>query len=180
LFLILNEKKLEKSIKPPIFCGFDTHNVISKPNILFIFECKKSLEQMNYWLVKTEPEAYSWDDMEKEGRAIWDGVRNYAARNHLQAMKLDDWVLFYHSVSDKKLVGYAKVIKEAYPDPTTDDNRWVVVELAPMMKFAKPITLAQVKADVRLQNMALVRISRLSVSPVTQAEFNIILELATE
>lgn len=134
---------------------------------------------MNYWLVKTEPEAFGWEDMVKDGKAIWDGVRNYAARNNLKAMQLDDLVLFYHSITGKEIVGYAKVSKEHYPDPTAEKaDTWVVVELEPVEKFAKTVTLAQIKADERLQNMVFVKIGRLSVSPVNKEEFDAVLELA--
>lgn len=135
---------------------------------------------MNYWLVKSEPDAYSWDRFVKEGKAIWDGVRNYQARNNLKAMKKGDLVLFYHSVSDKEVVGYAEVVKEHYPDPTTDDHRWVVVEMVPREALAKPVTLAMIKSDERLENIALVKQARLSVMPLKQEEFDTILQLAAE
>ena len=135
---------------------------------------------MNYWLVKSEPDAYSWDRFVKEGKAIWDGVRNYQARNNLKAMRKGDLVLFYHSVSDKEVVGYAEVVKEHYPDPTTDDYRWVVVEMVPREALAKPVTLAMIKSDERLENIALVKQARLSVMPLKQEEFDTILQLAAE
>ncbi|MFN3555292.1 MAG: EVE domain-containing protein [Bacteroidales bacterium] len=135
---------------------------------------------MNYWLVKSEPDAYSWDRFVKEGKAIWDGVRNYQARNNLKAMKKGDLVLFYHSVSDKEVVGYAEVVKEHYPDPTTDDHRWVVVEMVPREALAKPVALAMIKSDERLENIALVKQARLSVMPLKQEEFDTILQLAAE
>ncbi|MDN5200805.1 EVE domain-containing protein [Fulvivirgaceae bacterium BMA10] len=134
---------------------------------------------MNYWLVKSEPNAYSWDDLVKLGRDHWDGVRNYAARNHMKDMKVGDLVLFYHSVNEKAVVGIAKVVKEYYQDPTTDDDRWVVVDLVPERKLDKPVTLDQVKADERLKEMILIKISRLSVQPVKKEEFDIILELSS-
>lgn len=135
---------------------------------------------MNYWLVKSEPFKYSWDDFVEEGKSTWDGVRNYAARLNLMAMKVGDQVLFYHSNEGKEIVGLAKVSKEHYPDPTTDDPRWVVVDLVPVKRFEKTVTLAQVKADKALEDMALVKLSRLSVGPVKREEFDHILALANE
>ncbi|GAB3275527.1 EVE domain-containing protein [Larkinella harenae] len=134
---------------------------------------------MNYWLVKTEPDAYSWDDFSKQGKAVWDGVRNYQARNNLAAMRLGDQVLFYHSVTGKEIVGLAKVSCECYPDPTIpEDPRWVVVELEPVSVFPKPVTLHQMKADPLLQNLPLFRLSRLSVVPIHIDDFEHILALA--
>ncbi|MEZ4903663.1 MAG: EVE domain-containing protein [Spirosomataceae bacterium] len=133
---------------------------------------------MNHWLVKSEPFAYGWDDFEKAGSSVWDGVRKYQARNNLQAMQKGDWVLFYHSNEGLAVVGIAQVDKEAYPDPTTDDNRWVVVELIPIQRLQKPVTLQQIKADNRLQNIALIRQSRLSVMPIQPEEFDVILNLS--
>jgi predicted RNA-binding protein with PUA-like domain len=135
---------------------------------------------MNYWLVKSEPSTYSWDDFIALGRDHWDGVRNYQARNNMMAMKAQDKVLFYHSVKDKKVVGIAEVVREHYPDPTTDDTRWVVVDLVPVEKLPKPVTLQQIKADERLANIALVKQSRLSVMPIKEEEYDIILSLAYE
>jgi len=135
---------------------------------------------MKYWLVKSEPFKYSWDDFVKEGKSMWDGVRNYTARLNMMEMKVDDLVLFYHSNEGKEIVGLAKVSKEHYPDPTTDDPRWVVVEFVPVEKFPKTVTLAQVKADERFKDMALVRLSRLSVAPVKREEFDLIVGLAHE
>lgn len=131
---------------------------------------------MAYWLVKSEPSVYSWDQLEKDKQTIWDGVRNYAARLHLKGMKKGDEVLFYHSNEGTEIVGIAKVAKEFYQDPTTDDA-WVVVDLKPHKKLKRPVTLAQVKADKRLTNMALVRLGRLSVQPVTGEEWNIVMEM---
>ena len=132
---------------------------------------------MAYWLVKSEPFKYSWDQLVKDKQTFWDGVRNYAARNNLRAMKKGDEVLFYHSNEGTEIVGVAKVSKEAYQDPTTDDTNWVVVDLKPVKKIKKPVTLSQVKADDRLKNMALVRLGRLSVQPVTDEEWDIIMQL---
>jgi len=135
---------------------------------------------MSYWLVKSEPDVYSFDDLVKEKQTVWSGVRNYAARIHLNTMKKGDEVLFYHSNEGTDIVGIAKVVKESYPDPTTDDDRWVAVDLKSVKKIKKPVTLTQVKADKRLQEMALVRLGRLSVQPVTEKEWKIIMELAGE
>jgi len=132
---------------------------------------------MAYWLVKSEPDAYSWQQLVKDKETSWDGVRNYAARGHLKNMKKGDEVFYYHSNEGTDIVGIAKVAKEFYQDPTTDDERWVSVMLKPVRAIKKPVSLAQIKDDKRLQNMALVRIGRLSVQPVTEEEWNIILEL---
>jgi predicted RNA-binding protein with PUA-like domain len=133
---------------------------------------------MNYWLVKSEPFKYSWDDFVREGKSVWDGVRNYQARNNLKAMKKGDWVFFYHSNEGVEVVGLAEISKEFYQDPTTEDDRWVVVELKPIKKLAKTVTLKSMKSDERLSNLALIKQSRLSVTPVLKAEFDIILSLA--
>lgn len=135
---------------------------------------------MAYWLVKSEPTVYSWDDFVKEEQTCWSGIRNYAARLHLRNMKKDDEVLFYHSNEGTEIVGIAKVIKEHYPDPTTDDDRWSAVDLKPLRKLKKPVTLNTIKKDKRLANMALVRIGRLSTQPVTETEWTVVMELAGE
>ena len=135
---------------------------------------------MAYWLVKSEPTTYSWDDLVKEKQTCWSGVRNYAARLHLRAMKKGDEVLFYHSNEGTDIVGIAKVVKEFYQDPTTTDDRWVAVDLKPVRKLKKPVALTEIKADKRLNNMALVRLGRLSVQPVTDDEWKIVMELAGE
>ena len=135
---------------------------------------------MNYWLVKSEPFKYSWDDFVKQGTGTWDGVRNYQARNNLAAMKLNDLVLFYHSNEGVEVVGIAKIVKEAYPDPTIDDKRWVVVDLMPVEKLPKTVTLQSIKADERLQDISLIRQSRLSVQQLKKEEFDIILLKAYE
>lgn len=134
---------------------------------------------MNYFLVKSEPFKYSWKQFLRDKQTFWDGVRNYQARNTLQAMKTDDLVLFYHSNEGKEVVGVAKVVKEAYQDPTTTDERWVVVDLAPVETLKTPVTLETIKADPLLQDIALVRQGRLSVMPLKQAEFDRILALGT-
>jgi predicted RNA-binding protein with PUA-like domain len=135
---------------------------------------------MAYWLVKSEPVKYSWDKFVEDKKATWDGVRNYAARNNLKAMKKGDQVLFYHSNEGVEVVGIAKVAKEFYQDPTTEEEAWVVVDLKPFKKLKKTVTLVQVKADKRLENMALVRLGRLSVQPVTDEEWFVVMELAGE
>lgn len=135
---------------------------------------------MNYWLVKSEPFKYSWEQFERDGYTYWDGVRNYAARNNLKNMKRGDPVLFYHSNEGLAIVGIAEVVKEAYQDPTTAENAWVVVDLKPLKKFSQPVTMKQVKADKRLATMDLLRLSRLSVQQVKPEEWQVILELAGE
>ena len=135
---------------------------------------------MAHWLVKSEPSAYSFDQLIKDKSTVWSGVRNYAARLHLRGMKKGDEVLYYHSNEGTDIVGIAKVTKEAYQDPTTDDDRWSAVDIAPVRRLSKPVTLERIKADKRLADMALVRIGRLSVQPVTDREWKIVLELAGE
>ena len=134
---------------------------------------------MKYWLVKSEPHKYSWEKFNQDGRTFWDGVRNYAARNNMRDMREGDLVLFYHSNEGKEVVGIAKVVKEAYQDPTTDDTNWVVVELSPVESLKKPVTLAQIKADASLQDIQLVRLGRLSVVSLKKEEFDRILELGS-
>ena len=131
----------------------------------------------SYWLVKSEPAKYPWDQLVKDKGTYWDGVRNYEARNNLAAMKKGDLALYYHSNEGKEVVSVARVKKESYPDPTADDERWVVVDFAPVVALKEPIALATIKADPKLQEMQLVRRSRLSVVPVTSAEFSHILRL---
>jgi predicted RNA-binding protein with PUA-like domain len=133
---------------------------------------------MAYWLVKSEPSVYSWEQFEKDKQTMWDGVRNYAARNHLKAMKKGDEVLYYHSNEGLAIVGIAKVLKEHYQDPTTDNEAWVAVDLKPFKKLKHPVSLSTIKKDKRLSQMALVRISQLSVQPVTDEEFQAIMELS--
>jgi predicted RNA-binding protein with PUA-like domain len=133
---------------------------------------------MAYWLVKSEPFKYSWEQFEKDGSTFWDGVRNYAARIHLRAMKKGDQVFFYHSNEGLEIVGIAKVIKEAYQDPTTEDEAWVAVDLKPVKKLKHPVSLEMIKQDKRLKEMALLKLSRLSVQPVKEEEWTTILELA--
>jgi len=126
---------------------------------------------MNYWLVKSEPEAYSWSDFLKDGQTAWTGVRNFAARKNLRAMRTGDRVFFYHSGEEKSVVGLARVTREAYPDPTADEGDWSAVDLAPVKTLAKPVALAAIKSDKKLKEMLLVRQSRLSVTPVTAEQF---------
>jgi predicted RNA-binding protein with PUA-like domain len=133
---------------------------------------------MNYWLVKSEPYKYSWEQFQKDKKAVWDGVRNYAARLHLRGMKKGDLVLWYHSNEGLEIVGIAMVTKESYPDPTATEGDWSAVDLKPFKKLKKSVTLNQIKLDKRLKDMALVKIGRLSVSPVTATQFDTILTLA--
>jgi predicted RNA-binding protein with PUA-like domain len=135
---------------------------------------------MAYWLVKSEPSVYSFDQLMAEKQTAWTGIRNYAARLHLRAMKKGDEVFYYHSNEGTDIVGIAKVIREHYQDPTTDDDRWSAVDLKVVRKLKKPVTLETIKKDKRLANMALVRIGRLSCQPVTDAEWKVIMELAGE
>ena len=135
---------------------------------------------MAYWLVKSEPSVYAWDDLVKDKQTCWSGIRNYAARLHMRGMKKGDEVLFYHSNEGTDIVGIAKVVKEHYPDPTTDDERWEAVDIAAVKKLKNPVTLDQVKKEKSLGEMALVRISRLSVQPVTENEWATIMKLAGE
>jgi predicted RNA-binding protein with PUA-like domain len=132
---------------------------------------------MNYWLVKSEPFKYSWDQFVKDGKTHWDGVRNYAARNNLKAMAKGDHVLFYHSNEGLAIVGIAEVVATAYQDPTTDDTNWVVVDLKPLKAIPKPVTLADIKATPELKDMDLVRLGRLSVGTVKPDEYKRILKM---
>lgn len=132
---------------------------------------------MNHWLAKTEPEEYSFDDLLKEGKVVWDGVRNYQARNNLKKMNLGDLVLIYHSGKEKEIVGVALVSKGHYPDPTDKTNTWIVVELKPQKKLKKPFTLEMIKKEKVLKNMQLLKQSRLSVMPVNKDEFSHIVSL---
>ncbi len=133
---------------------------------------------MAYWLVKSEPFKYSWQQFEKDGRTFWDGVRNYAARNNLKAMKVGDELFFYHSNEGLEIVGIAKVVKEAYQDPTTNENAWVAVDLAPVKKLKKPVSLTSIKAEPSLSTMEILRLSRLSVCRVAPEEWKKILKMS--
>ena len=134
---------------------------------------------MNYFLVKSEPFKYSWDQFNKDGRTFWDGVRNYQARNNLKEMKEGDLVLFYHSNEGKNVVGIAKVVREFYQDPTTDDANWVVVDLSPVESLKNPVSLEQIKAEESLKDISLIRQGRLSVMQLKVAEFDKILEMGS-
>jgi predicted RNA-binding protein with PUA-like domain len=132
---------------------------------------------MSYWLIKSEPEVYSWDQLVKDKQTRWDGIRNYAARLHLRTMKKGDEIFFYHSNKGTEIVGIAKVTKEAYPDPTSSDPAWFAIDVKAEKKLAKPVSLEQIKKEKKLTAMALVRISRLSVQPVTEEEWKIIMKM---
>ncbi|MEJ7558455.1 MAG: EVE domain-containing protein [Pedobacter sp.] len=134
---------------------------------------------MNHWLVKSEPFKYSWDKFNEDGRTIWDGVRNYQARNNLREMKEGDLVLFYHSNEGKNVVGIAKVVKESYQDPTTDNANWLVVDLAPVEPLKHPVSLEQIKAEESLKDISLIRQGRLSVMSLKAEEFDKILEMGS-
>ncbi len=151
--------------------------LIAKRLYLSLYFCNRKKNTMAYWLVKSEPFKYSWEQFEKDKQTNWDGVRNYTARINLKAMKKGDEVLFYHSNEGLEIVGIAKVSKEAYQDPTTDDDAWVAVDLKPYKKIKKPVSLATLKADSRFADMDLVRLGRLSVGTVKEAEWKIIMEL---
>ncbi|MYG01072.1 MAG: EVE domain-containing protein [Acidobacteriia bacterium] len=132
---------------------------------------------LRYWLVKSEPSKYSWEDLVKDGWTYWDGVRNYEARNNIRAMAIGDQLLFYHSNEDRAVVGIAEVIREHYQDPTTDAERWSVVDIKPLQALSSAVTLAEIKREPRLSNMQLVTRGRLSVSPVSADEFGVIVAM---
>ncbi|NBP30218.1 MAG: EVE domain-containing protein [Flavobacteriia bacterium] len=133
---------------------------------------------MAFWLIKSEPFKYSWEQFEKDGQTFWDGVRNYAARNNLRSMRKGDLAFFYHSNEGLEIVGIAKVIKEAYQDPTTEEVAWVAVDFKPHKRLKKAVPLSAIKAEKKLSNMALIRLGRLSVQPVLETEWNIVLKMA--
>ena len=133
--------------------------------------------KISFWIIKQEPSQYNWKQFEKDRETYWDGVRNYQARNNLKNMKKGDNLLFYHSVVGKEIVGIAEVTREAYPDPTTDDERWVVVDLKPINPFKVPVTLEEIKTHKELSEIALIKQARLSVMPITKKEFQILLKL---
>jgi predicted RNA-binding protein with PUA-like domain len=133
--------------------------------------------QRRYWLVKQEPEAYSWTDFTRDGGTAWTGVRNFQARNHLRAMQRGDLVLFYHSVSEKRVVGVAEVTRTAYPDPTAKEGDWSAVDLRPVEPLLRPVPLDEIKADPALRNLPLLKQNRLSIMPLTQTEFQRLLQL---
>ena len=133
---------------------------------------------MKYWLLKSEPDSWSWDNQVKEGASMWDGVRNYQARNNLKEMKKNDLCFFYHSVTERSIVGIVKVVKEYYPDPTDKTGRFVVVDVKAIKKLKKPVSLDQIKENSKLQDIALVKQSRLSVMPLKKTEWNIIIKMS--
>ena len=135
----------------------------------------RTISNMNYWLVKQEPESYSFDDLICDGKTDWTGVRNYQARNNLRAMRAGDKIFFYHSGAEKRIVGVAELSREEFPDPT--DEKWIAVEIKPVEKLSKPVSLEQIKAEKSLENIALLKQSRLSVVPLTQEEFERILKM---
>jgi predicted RNA-binding protein with PUA-like domain len=162
----------------PVDCIYRHKNSNFKIPPLFYIFTAQIIFAMNYWLVKSEPHKYSWEKFNQDGRTFWDGVRNFQARNNLREMKEGDLVLFYHSNEGKEVVGIAKVVKEAYQDPTTEDPNWVVVDLSPVETLKTPVTLETIKADSRLQDISLVRQGRLSVMGLKKEEFDRILELS--
>lgn len=129
---------------------------------------------MHYWLIKSEPDVYSWHDLERDGQTSWDGVRNYQARNNLSAMRTGDHALFYHSTIGKEVVGIAEIVREAYPDPTSEDLRWFTVDIKPFRALSQPVSLAAIKAEPRLANIGLLRQSQLSVVALNADEFEIL------
>ena len=133
---------------------------------------------MKYWLLKSEPDAWSWDNQVKEGASMWDGVRNYQARNNLKEMKKNDLCFFYHSVTERSIVGIVKVVKEYYPDPTDKTERFVVVDVKATKKLKNPVSLDQIKENNKLKNIALVKQSRLSVMPLKKTEWDIIIKMS--
>ena len=133
---------------------------------------------MKYWLLKSEPDAWSWDNQVKEGASMWDGVRNYQARNNLKEMKKNDLCFFYHSVTEKSIVGIVKVVKEYYPDPTDKTERFVVVDVKATKKLKNPVSLDQIKENSKLKDIALVKQSRLSVMPLKKTEWDIIIKMS--
>tara|TARA_B100000575_G_C22592858_1_gene371859 strand:- start:75 stop:494 length:420 start_codon:yes stop_codon:yes gene_type:complete len=133
---------------------------------------------MKYWLLKSEPNTWSWEDQVNEGATMWDGVRNYQARNNLKKMKKGDKAFFYHSVSEKSVVGIVKVVKEYYSDPTDETKKFVVVDVKAIKKFKNPVSLNEIKLNKKLKNIALVKQSRLSVMPITNLEWNVIINLS--
>ena len=134
---------------------------------------------MKYWLLKSEPDAWSWDNQVKEGASMWDGVRNYQARNNLKNMKKNDLCFFYHSVTEKSVVGIVKVVKEHYPDPTDKTERFVVVDVKAIKKLKKPVSLEKIKLNSKLKNIALIKQSRLSVMPIKEVEWNEIIKMSS-
>lgn len=139
----------------------------------------KKIAKKTHWMVKQEPETYSWDDLVRDGRTDWTGVRNYQARNNLREMKTGDQVLFYHSGKDKAVVGLAEVVQGPYPDPTADNSQWVAVDLKPIKAFSKPVPLPAIRYDKRLSGLPLIKQSQLSVMPLTRDEFDILVSMGS-
>jgi predicted RNA-binding protein with PUA-like domain len=139
----------------------------------------KKITKSGYWMVKQEPETYSWDDFVRDGQTDWTGVRNYQARNNLRAMKTGDRALFYHSGKEKAVVGIAEVIKDAYPDPTANDPQWVAVDIKPVKALARPVPLPAIRYDKRLSGLPLIRQSQLSVMPLTKDEFDVLVAMGS-
>ena len=133
---------------------------------------------LQFWLLKSEPGTWSWDSQVKEGVSMWDGVRNYQARNNLMKMKINDLCFFYHSVTEKSIIGIVKVVKEYYPDPTDESGKFVVVDVEPTIKLDNPVSLEQIKNNRKMKNIALVKQSRLSVMPLTKIEWDEIINLS--
>lgn len=131
-----------------------------------------------YWLIKSEPEAYSYDRLAEEGRTVWDGVRNYRARNNLQAMQVGDEAFYYHSVSEKQIVGIVRIVKAGMADPADESGTWAAVEIEPVKKFARPVTLAEIKAEPSLSEIELIRLSRLSVAEIRPDEWKTVCRMA--
>ena len=140
--------------------------------------CFTNRDVKQFWLVKQEPSSYSWTDFVRDGKTAWTGVRNFTARNNLRAMRKGDLAFFYHSVTEKAVVGIAQVVREAYPDPTAKEGDWSAVDLAPDKALSKPVTLEEIKQNSKLKEMALLRLSRLSVQPVTKAQFDEIVRMS--
>ncbi len=134
--------------------------------------------KINYWLLKSEPDAWSWEDQVKEGSSMWDGVRNYQARNNLKKMKKNDLCFFYHSVTERSVIGILKVVKEYYPDPTDKTERFVVVDVKATRKLKNPVSLDQIKENIQLKDIALVKQSRLSVMPLKKREWDLIIKMS--
>jgi predicted RNA-binding protein with PUA-like domain len=133
---------------------------------------------MKYWLLKSEPDTWSWDNQVKEGASMWDGVRNYQARNNLKEMQKNDLCFFYHSVSERSIIGIVKIVKEHYPDPTDKTNRFVVVDVKAIKKLKNPVSLDQIKENNKLKDIALIKQSRLSVMPLKKTEWDIIIKMS--
>jgi predicted RNA-binding protein with PUA-like domain len=162
------------------FCSYHAPHGDTAPSLQCFASanyCDTTRNVKQFWLVKQEPSAYSWTDFVRDGKTAWTGVRNFTARNNLRAMRNGDAAFFYHSVTEKAVVGIAKVVREAYPDPTAKEGDWSAVDLAPDKALSKPVPLEEIKKNAKLKQMALLRLSRLSVQPVSKAEFDEITRL---